>query len=275
MATTLNGCGIGLRPEHYRDFVAQPQLVGWLEILSDNYLVPGGKPLHYLDLIRRDYAMSMHGVAMNLGSCDALDMDYLRQIRALAARVEPVLISDHLCWTGVDGRRLHDLMPLPNTEEGVKHVAERICIVQDYLGRRLLVENVSSYIQASGDMSEWEFIAEVAEAADCHLLLDVNNVYVSSRNHDFDPEDYLCGLPASRIREIHIAGHTDLRDHCIDTHDESVCADVWALFRLSIQMFGPQPTLLERDDAIPALGELLAELDTARELLRYAQHEVA
>jgi len=261
--------GIGLRPEHYGDFlgndeVAVKQRVDWLEILSDNYLVPGGKPLHYLDRIRRDYPMAMHGVALNIGSCDALDLEYISAIKTLAARIEPVLISDHLCWTGVAGKRLHDLLPLPYTEESIAHVAQRIMQVQDLLGRKLVIENVSAYANGTGNLSEAEFVGAVAAAADCELLVDINNIYVSSRNLKFDPLDYLRTLPVKRIRQLHIAGHTDYGDHCIDTHDHPVCDDVWSLYRESVKLWGALPVTLERDDNIPALEELIAELDCAR-----------
>lgn len=258
--------GLGLRPEHYLDFVSAKQTVDWLEIISDNYLVPGGKPLYYLDRIRADYPIAMHGVALNIGSCDALDRDYIGAIKALAARIEPVLISDHLCWTGVAGRRLHDLLPLPYTDEAVMHVARRIMRVQDLLGRKLVIENVSTYANGPGDLSEAEFVCAVAAAADCELLVDINNIYVSARNLAFDPFDYLRALPAPRIRQLHLAGHSDHGDHCIDTHDHPVCPDVWALYRESVKLWGAVPVTLERDDRIPPLHELLEELDYARSL---------
>lgn len=272
MTSTLCGFGLGLRPEHYADFVAAPQPVDWLEILSDNYLVPGGKPLFYLDKIRQDYPLAMHGVAMNLGSCDPLDMDYLQSIKALAQRVEPAVISDHLCWTGFAGKRLHDLLPLPYTEEAVKHVAARILQAQDVLGRRLVMENLSTYLEADTPMSEWEFVAAVADAADCDLLVDINNIYVSSRNHGFDPLVYLNAMPAKRVRQFHLAGHTDLGDYCIDTHDHPICEAVWQLYALAVDRFGPVPTMIERDDRIPPLADLLRELDYARTLAASDSH---
>lgn len=267
----LTGFGLGLRPEHYGDFVAAPQRVDWLEILSDNYLVPGGKPLFYLDKIRRDYPMAMHGVAMNLGSVDPLDRDYLQSIKQLAQRVEPAIISDHLCWTGVAGKRLHDLLPLPYTEEAVKHVAARIQQVQDILGRRLTIENVSSYMEANTPMQEWEFVSAIAEAADCDLLVDINNIYVSSRNHGFDPLVYLKALPGHRVRQFHLAGHSVNRDNegrefCIDTHDHPVCDDVWQLYKKAVALFGSVPVMIERDGNIPSIEELIQELDRARHI---------
>ena len=179
--TSLRGFGLGLRPEHYGDFLAAPQAVDWLEILSDNYLVPGGKPLYYLERIRRDYPLAMHGVAMNLGTCDPLDLGYLQDLKRLADRIEPAVVSDHLCWTGVEGAHLHDLLPLPYTEEAVRHVAGRIRQAQDLLDRRLTIENVSTYVEAQAPMREWEFVSAIAEEADCDLLVDINNIYVSSR----------------------------------------------------------------------------------------------
>lgn len=264
--STLAGFGLGLRADHYNDFISSPQRVDWLEILSDNYLVPGGKPLYYLDKIRADYPLAMHGVAMNLGSCDPLDIDYIKSIKVLAQRVEPAVISDHLCWTGFEGKRLHDLLPLPYTEEAIKHVAARIMQVQDILGRRLVVENVSSYLEAKTSLNEWEFYAAVAETADCDLLVDINNIYVSSRNHGFDSMDYLKAMPAKRIRQFHLAGHSDYGDYCIDTHDHPICEDVWQLYEKAVELFGAVPTMIERDDNIPPLPELIAELDYAREL---------
>lgn len=266
MTSTLKGFGLGLRPDHYADFVESAQPVDWLEILSDNYLVPGGKPLHYLDAIAPNYPIAMHGVAMNIGSCDPLDFNYLRDLKALADRVQPAVISDHLCWTGVAGKYLHDLLPLPYTDEALRHVVERIAIVQDFLGRRLTIENASTYLQAKAPLEEWEFVAAVAEEADCDLLVDINNIYVSSRNHGFNAIDYLKALPARRVRQFHLAGHSDYGDYCIDTHNHPVCDDVWNLYRQAVRLFGEIPTMIERDDNIPALSELVDELQQARRI---------
>jgi len=261
--------GLGLRTDHYADFRATPARelgVDWLEVISENYLVPGGKPLAHLHAIRRDCPMVMHGVSMSIGGTDPLDLRYLRELKALADRIEPAWISDHLCWTGVDGRNLHDLLPLPYTEEALRHVAARVLRVQDLLGRRLVLENVSSYVRWSADeMTEWEFIAELARRADCELLLDVNNVYVSATNHGFDPRAFIDALPAERIRQIHLAGHETNEDgFLVDTHDHPVCEPVWELYRHTIARLGPLPTMIERDDHIPPLAELVAELDRAR-----------
>lgn len=264
----LQGFGLGLRPEHYHEFISGKPRVDWLEILSDNYLVPGGKPLFFLDSICEFYPISMHGVAMNLGSCDPLDREYLSSIKALADRVKPAIISDHLCWTGFAGQRLHDLLPLPYTEEAIAHVAGRIRQVQDILGRRLTVENVSSYAQSSAPLNEWEFVTAIAEEADCDLLVDINNIYVSSRNHHFNALTYLQALPAQRVRQFHLAGHSDHGSHCIDTHDQKVSEDVWALYAAARMLFGEIPTMIERDDRIPPLEDLLVELDMARAIVQ-------
>jgi len=265
------GFGLGLRPAHYEDLLRARPHVDWLEVLTENYFVPGGKPLHYLDRVRHDYPVVMHGVSLSIGSTDPLDFDYLAQLKGLAERVEPLWISDHLCWTGVAGRNLHDLMPLLYTEEAASHVAARVARVQDYLGRRILLENVSSYVTyRASDMQEWEFVAEVARRADCLILLDVNNIYVSSYNHGFDPVAYVRGVPAERVRQIHLAGHENCGDYIIDTHDAAIVDPVWELYAEAVRRFGPVPTMIERDDRIPPLAELVAELEHARRVARTA-----
>jgi uncharacterized protein (UPF0276 family) len=269
--TSLTGFGLGLRPEHYRDFLERRPRVDWLEVISENYMVPGGKPLAHLDAIRRDHAMVMHGVSMSIGSTDPLDLGYLRALRELAGRIEPAWISDHLCWTGVDHANLHDLLPLPYTQAALRHVAERVGRVQDLLGRRLVLENVSSYVAFAGDeMSEAEFIVELLQRADCELLLDVNNVHVSARNHGFDARAFIDAMPLARVRQIHLAGHLDLGTHLVDTHDHPVCDAVWALYAHAVRRFGDVPAMIERDDDIPPLDELVAELDVARRIAREA-----
>lgn len=261
------GFGLGLRPEHYGEFLGQPQPVDWLEIISENYMVPGGKPLAMLDAIRADYPVVMHGVSLSIGSAEPLDMGYLRDLKALAERVEPLWISDHLCWTGINAHNTHDLLPLPYDAPALDCVVDNIGRVQDYLGRRILIENPSSYVTfRSSDRSEWDFLAEMAARADCLLLLDVNNIYVSARNHGFDPQDYLAGVPADRIQQIHLAGHSDMGDYVIDTHDADVCDAVWDLYGDAVRMFGPVATMIERDDHIPPLADVIAELDRARAL---------
>ena len=265
--TKLAGFGLGLRTPHYEAVLNEPHAIDWLEVITENYLVPGGKPLHYLERIRRRFPLVMHGVSLSIGSTDPIDLDYLAQVRALAKRIEPHWISDHLCWTGIEGRNLHDLLPLPYTEEALASVVERVGQVQDVLGRQILLENVSSYLTyRASDMSEWDFLREVAERADCAILLDINNIYVSSVNHGFDPVTYLQAIPRERVRQFHLAGHSDMGGHLIDTHDHPIVEPVWDLYRAAVEQFGAVPTMIERDDNIPSLDELVAELQIAREL---------
>lgn len=268
MSPPVHGFGLGLRPEHYADFRARPARawgVDWLEIISENYLVPGGKPLAQLDAIRRDTPLVMHGVSMSIGSADPLDRRYLRALRGLADRVQPAWISDHLCWTGVDHRNLHDLLPLPRTRAVLRHVASRVRQVQDLLDRRLVLENVSSYVAwAADEMSEAEFLVELLQLADCELLLDVNNVHVSAVNHGFDALAFIRALPPERVRQIHLAGHETTPEGLIDTHDQPVADAVWALYAQALAHLGPVPTMIERDDDIPPLATLVAELERAR-----------
>jgi uncharacterized protein (UPF0276 family) len=259
------GFGLGLRPDHYEDILAGPRRVDWFEAISENYMVGGGKPLHYLDRIRADYPMVMHGVSLSIGSTDPLDQDYLRDLKKLADRIEPAWFSDHLCWTGVQGRNMHDLLPLPYTEEALAHVVERVQLVQDRIGRPMLLENVSSYVTfAQSALSEWDFLAEVARRADCHILLDINNIYVSAFNHGFDPRAYLAAIPVDRVRQIHLAGHSNYGDHIIDTHDQDVIDAVWSLYADAIRRLGAVPTMIERDANIPPYRDVVAELDRAR-----------
>jgi len=265
MKKTSPGFGLGLRPEHYSDFLEGPQQVDWLELISENYMVPGGKPLAMLDAIRADYPVALHGVSLSIGSTDPLDRDYLTRLKQLAHRVEPLWVSDHLCWTGVAGKNSHDLLPLPYSEEALRLVVAHVRQVQDLLGERILLENVSSYLEFTDSvMPEWAFLGAVAEEADCLLLLDVNNVYVSSVNHGFDPREYLRHLPGERIQQIHLAGHSDHGEYIVDTHDHPVCDAVWALYREACIQFGEVAAMIERDDHIPPLAELIAELDQAR-----------
>ena len=261
------GFGLGLRTSHYNDFLETKQPVDWLEIISDNYLGDGGKPLQVLERIRGCYPVVMHGVSLSIGSADGLDTAYLAQIKKLAERVEPLWISDHLCWTGIDAKNSHDLLPLPYTEEALRLVAAHIRQVQDVLGRRFVVENLSSYLSFKSDeMSEWHFLRAVCEEADCLLLLDVNNIYVSSVNHGFDALTYLQSIPPERIQQIHLAGHSDNGDHIVDTHDHPVTEAVWALYRDACVHVGQVATMIERDDNIPPLPELLDELGRARDI---------
>ena len=268
------GFGLGLRPAHYDTILNESPAVDWFEIISENYLVPGGKPLHYLDRIRARYPLAMHGVSLSIGSRDPLNNDYLRQLKALADRIEPAWISDHLCWTGVGGINAHDLLPLPYTEEAIKHVAARIGEVQDFLGRRFLIENVSSYLTyPESVMTEWEFLREISERADCLILLDINNIYVSSFNHEFNPSSYIEAIPIERVWQFHLAGHQNHGDYIIDTHDEPVIDPVWELYAEAVRRFGDVSTMIERDDNIPPLSELLDELQHARSTAFQAQRE--
>jgi uncharacterized protein len=265
------GFGLGLRVDHYEAILADHPRVDWFEALTENYLVPGGKPLDYLMRIRERYPLVLHGVSMSIGSTQPLDRNYLAQLRALAARVEPQWISDHLCWTGVAGRNMHDLLPLPYTEEALSNVVERVRTVQDILGRRILLENVSSYVTyRDSEIPEWEFLREIVQRADCLLLLDVNNIYVSSVNHEFDPRDYLQAIPVERVQQIHLAGHENHGDYLIDTHDHPVPDPVWELYDVAVRRFGSVSTMIERDANIPPLEELCAELDAARRLAERA-----
>jgi uncharacterized protein (UPF0276 family) len=262
------GFGLGARPQHYDDLLGDfAGCVSWLEALTENYLVPGGKPLQYLARLRERYPIVFHGVSLSIGGADPLDEEYLDAVKRLCERFEPAWVSDHLCWTGVDGVNLHDLLPLPFTEAVVRHVAARIAHVQERLGRRIALENVSSYVTyTQSDMAEWDFLREVAQRADCLLLLDVNNVYVSSVNHGFDPLAYLRAAPLERVQQFHLAGHRDRNGLLIDTHDAPVSEAVWRLYAAAIARFGPRSTMIERDDSIPLLPELLAELERARSL---------
>lgn len=254
------GTGIGLRPPHYADVAAGRARIDWLEVITENFMVEGGNPRRVLRAARERYPIVLHGVSMSLGSVDPLDERYLDGLAALAREVEPSWISDHLCWSSFGGHSAHDLWPLPYTEEALRHVAARVARVQERLGRRILVENVSSYLTfRHSTMTEWEFLAALAESADCGLLLDVNNVFVSARNHGFDPIAFLDGVPRARVAQFHIAGHSDKGTHLLDTHDHPVCDDVWALYRDAVRRFGAVSTLLERDDDIPPLDELCAE----------------
>ena len=263
------GFGLGLRPQHYAEILDAdtPPPIDWFEIISENYMVDGGRPRHMLDRVRERYPLVMHGVSMSIASTAPLDFDYLTRLKSLADTVNPRWISDHLCWTGVHGVNLHDLLPVPYTEEALAHISGRISQVQDFLGRRIAIENVSSYIEFSeSEMSEWDFVAELASRADCWLLLDVNNVFVSGRNHRFDDAGFVEAIPAERVVQFHLAGHSEGEDCLIDTHDQPICDEVFALYRKAVARFGPVSTMIERDANIPPLAELLDELNRAREI---------
>lgn len=261
------GYGLGLRKEHYETVLSERPDVDWFEIISENYMVDGGKPLDYLTRIREHYPMVMHGVSMSIGSTTDLDFDYLKKLKELIKRVEPMWFSDHLCWTGVDGVNLHDLMPLPYTEEAIQHVADRISQVQDYIGQQMLIENVSSYMSYSdSQMSEWEFLKAVSERADCLILLDINNIYVSAYNHNFDPFAYLTAIPPERVYQFHLAGHTHENNLIIDTHDHPIADPVFELYAAAVKHFGRVSTMIERDDNIPPLPDLLLELEKVKNI---------
>lgn len=266
MRTTL-GFGLGLRSEYYQQILEQRPRIDWFEVISENYLVDGGKALYFLDAIKEHYPLVMHGVSLSIGGAHALDLNYLRRLRKLANRVQPQWVSDHLCWSRGNAHQLHDLLPLPFTEESLRHVAERVRVVQDILERPLVLENVSAYLQwKSSCMSESQFLARLSQMTGCELLLDVNNVYVSSRNQGFDPWQFILELPRECIRQIHLAGHSDYGQYLIDTHDAPIADPVWALYGKALSHLGPTATLIERDDHFPPLDELLAELDQARAL---------
>jgi len=270
------GFGLGLRTDHYETITTQWPKVDWFEVLSENYMVPGGKPLYYLDKVRERYPLVMHGVSMSIGSSDPLNRDYLQQLKQLALRVQPAWFSDHLCWTGIRGTNVHDLLPLPYTDDAVEHVAARIREVQSFMERPMAIENVSSYLTYKDDtMSEWEFISAVAERADCFILLDINNIYVSAFNHEFDPLEYINYVPKERVAQFHLAGHTNHGDYIIDTHDHPIIDPVWELYATAVRRFGPVATMIERDDHIPPLTELLSELDHARRIARPILEEQA
>jgi len=259
------GFGLGLRTPHYEQVLQEQPDVDWFEVLSENYMVAGGKPRYYLEAIGERYPLVMHGVSMSIGSTDPLNMEYLRSLKALANAVNPRWISDHICWTSIHGVNSHDLLPLPYTWETVRHVAERVKQVQDFLGRRILLENVSSYLSyRNSEMNEWEFLNAVCDEADCLILLDVNNIYVSARNHGFDPLEYLDVVNPRRIQQIHLAGHSDYGDYVIDTHDHDVPNAVWDLYRETLKRLGPVSSMIERDGNIPAFDALYDELGQAR-----------
>jgi uncharacterized protein (UPF0276 family) len=261
------GYGLGLRSTYYQQILEQSPDVDWFEVVSENFMVQGGKALYYLDAIAERYPLVMHGVSLSIGGPHALDPDYLNQLKQLAERVRPAWISDHLCWSRGNAHQLHDLLPLPYTEESLDYIAARVMQVQDILQRPLVLENVSSYVRvASDDFTEWEFLAALSRESGCELLLDVNNVYVSSRNHGFDPWAFIRSLPIDKVRQLHLAGHSDYGDYVIDTHDHPVSDPVWALYQRTLEHFGPVATLLERDDHFPPFDELLDELQKAREL---------
>jgi uncharacterized protein len=260
------GFGVGLRRSHYVHILDNHPRLDWFEVISENFMVEGGRPLEVLEGVRSRYPIVMHGVSLSIGSTDPLNLGYLKQLAVLARRFEPAWISDHLSWTSVGGRNLHDLLPLPYTEETVRHVAARIRQVQDILGRTILVENVSSYMEfSSSRLSEWEFLNAVAEEAHCGILLDINNIFVSAFNHRFDPVRYIDSVPPGRVVQFHLAGHSDHGTYLLDTHDHPIRPEVWTLYEHAVRRFGRVPTLIEWDDNIPEFEVLAAAADEARQ----------
>jgi len=261
------GFGVGLRPVHYPDILEKHPPVDWFEAVTENFMDTYGRPLHVLEEIRKDYPVGLHGVSLSIGSADPLNRDYLRKLKSLVDRIDPALVTDHLCWTGVDGANLHDLLPLPFTDEAVDHVAGRVRLVQEFLGRRILLENASAYVSFKhSTMSEWDFMSAIAVRADCGILLDVNNLYVNAYNFGFDAETYLKALPSERVGQFHLAGHTNKGSYFFDTHDGHVIESVWDLYRRAVERFGEASTLIEWDAKIPPFPELLAEAERARNI---------
>jgi len=263
----VRGFGVGLRPCHYSDFLTSQPEVDFVEIISENYMVSGGNSVETLKEISTRNPVIPHGVSLSVGSSDAIDWEYLGRLKKLVDQLDPPWFSDHLCWSRHKGHYMHNLLPLPYTSDIARFVAAKTKIIQDYMERPMLLENVSSYIEyTESTMTEWEFISEVVNQADCGLLLDINNIYVSAINHNFDPMDYIREVPAERVRQHHIAGHKNKGSFLLDTHDHNVPDPVWDLYRQSIPLFGSVPLILERDDDIPTLTELLDELAIARHI---------
>jgi uncharacterized protein len=266
---TEYGVGIGLRVPHYRHILEKKPVVDWFEIISENYMIDGGRPLSVLDSILEQYRVVQHGVSMYFGSAEPLSHEHLRRLKALVRRTGTSWLSDHLCWGSVDGAYTHDLLPMPYTFEAARNTAEKIRQAQDFLEVPIAVENVSSYAEFHvSEMTEWEFLNEVVERADCGILLDVNNIYVSSQNHNFDPRQYVEAVPADRVAQIHIAGHSKFEKYTLDTHDHPVLDPVWGLYARAIERCGPTATLLEWDDSIPSFEEVHAEALKANRYLQ-------
>jgi uncharacterized protein (UPF0276 family) len=261
----IQGIGIGLRSPHYSYILENKPDISWFEVLADNYLISGGLPLYYLDKIRQDYPVTLHGVGMSLGSTDALNFTYLTRLKSLVEKIKPAYVSDHLAWISVNNHYLNDLIPLPYTEETRQHLAQRIIQVQEFLGQRILIENPSAYISFThSTMTEWEFLQGLLKEADCYLLLDVNNVYVSAINQNFDPLNYLEQIPKNRVKEIHLAGYQEKENYLFDTHGYPVHEPVWELYKVALQNFGSIPTLIEWDTDIPEFEVLMAEANQAK-----------
>ena len=260
--------GIGLRAVHYAELLESLPGIGWLEAHSENYFGEGGQALHYLEQLRTHYPLSLHGVGLGIGSSDPLNKQHLKKLKRIIERFEPGLVSEHLCWNVSEGKYLNDLLPLPYTEEALSHTVSRIQQVQEFLGQEILIENVSSYLEYNAStIPEWEFVAAIANRSGCKILLDINNIHVSAQNHDFDPYEYLRAIPAEKVAEIHLAGFEMRDDILVDTHSRPVCDTVWTLYKDTLAMIGPRPTLIEWDNDIPALTGLLAEAEKADQIL--------
>jgi hypothetical protein len=272
----FQGFGLGLRIPHYQDFLGDPVPVDFVEIISENFMVEGGRPLAVLDEVGKRYPIAMHGVSMSIGSADGLRPDYLMRLKALADRVNPIWVSDHLSWSRIERFNSHDLLPLPYTEESVELVCANVERAQQLLERPLVLENPSTYLSyAADEMSEWKFLAEICARTGCYLLLDINNIFVSATNHGFDSIEYIAGVPTERVRQIHLAGHSQGRDRLIDTHDQPVPDSVWDLFAHAYPKLGPVAAMIERDDNIPPLSELLTELEFARNVAMQSEVRAA
>ena len=261
------GCGAGLRAQHYPAILKEWPKIDWFEAISENFMDTGGRPLSVLLEVRKHYPIALHGVSLSIGSCDSLDINYLERLKTLIQKVDPVIVSDHLCWSGVDGMQLHDLFPIPFTKESLDHLIPRIQFVQEFLGRRILIENVSSYMTYRySEMEEWEFLVEVARRSGCGILLDLNNIFVNSKNHGFDPLDYLNHIPAELVGQFHLAGHTDMGSFLFDTHSKPVIHPVWDIYREALKRFGKVATLIEWDEDLPDFGRLREEVANAEKM---------
>ena len=273
MKTSLLLTGIGLRPAHYSEFLEKQPGVAWVEVHSENYFGDGGKPLRTLEKVRANYPVSLHGVSLSLGSADELNWQHLKQLRDLIRHIDPCLVSDHMSWSSLNGQYLHDLLPLPYTEEAIEHVVTRIQTVQDFLNRQILIENISNYVQfANSAMSEQDFLCEVARKSGCGILLDINNIYVSATNLNYNPETYFSALPPGLVQEIHLAGFTttmlDDREILVDSHSRPVVPAVWDLYRKSVEVLGRKPTIIEWDSDLPSLDTLCLEAYRAEKIMR-------
>lgn len=280
MKSSLLLTGIGLRAPHYSEFLEKRPSVAWLEVHSENYFAEGGKSLRILEKVRRDYPISLHGVGLSLGSADELNWQHLKKLRDLITYIDPCLISEHLSWSSLDGQYLHDLLPLPYTDEALNHVVDRIQQVQEYLRRQILIENISSYIRYKhSTMLEHDFLREVALKSGCGIVLDINNIYVNANNLGFNPHTYLTGIPANLVQEIHLGGFTTTtiqdKEVLIDSHNRPVVPAVWDLYREAIRQLGRKPTIIEWDANLPSLDTLCLEAYRAEKIMRETQHESA